>query len=145
MTVVDSRVERLAPLGIAKPHAVVVAYNRDRSGMAALRYAAKEARLRPTQPQVIHQLAGDEVPDRFSTVREYLGRTHCPVALIPEDQLCIDPLILVCGVDRSPVSRTALAWAAGDAARRGVTVLALGAETTMVVPEQKTARPAHDA
>lgn len=211
MTIADTSAERLVPLGVAKPNAVVAAYAHDRSGMVALRYAASEARLRQAQLQVVHQLVGREVPDRFSTVREYLDKrdrvaahvrnavkaiapdltdvdiiittdrisdellvasrqaslivvgstanhsttaafvegvahevaanAHCPVALIPDDELYIDPLVLVCGIDRSPESRAALQWAAHDAARRGILVIAMEVRSPGLLVSSETDRP----
>lgn len=211
MTIAESAAVRLAPLGVAKSNAVVVAYGDDRSGSVALRYAANEARLRQTQLQVVHQLVGREVPGRFSTVREYLSKrdraaahvrnavravasdltdidiiittdrigdellvasrqasllvigsatrhgttaaliegaeheavanAHCPVALVPDNEICVDPLVLVCGVDRSPESREALSWAADDATRRGIRVIALEVRSPWLPAAGETERP----
>jgi nucleotide-binding universal stress UspA family protein len=62
----------------------------------------------------------------FDTVpHEVTRRAECPVMVVPAHSEAEQPRVIVCGVDRTPGSADALRWAANEAARRGVTLLAI--------------------
>ena len=50
---------------------------------------------------------------------------RCPVMVVPAHSEANRPRMIVCGVDRSEGSADALRWAADEAGRRGVTLLAI--------------------
>jgi nucleotide-binding universal stress UspA family protein len=170
---------------------VIVAYADDGAGDAALRVAAREARLRGTSLTIMHKLVGQEAPEVYGgsdlsgaqrraalhrlvrvahevapgiddidvrtvpgpldtalvvasrsaellvlgtttghataaalldTVPRHLSRhAHCPVMITPAGSEDVSQVM--CGTDRSANSTHAAAWAAAEAARRGVTLL----------------------
>ncbi|HTW20483.1 MAG TPA: universal stress protein [Mycobacteriales bacterium] len=62
----------------------------------------------------------------FDTVpRELAHHSYSPVMVVPAATSGTEPARIICGVDRSTASIEALHWAARDAERRGVTVLAV--------------------
>jgi nucleotide-binding universal stress UspA family protein len=62
----------------------------------------------------------------FDTVpHEVTQHAGCPVMVVPVGAEGNRPRVIVCGVDRSTGSADALRWAADEAGRRGVTLLAI--------------------
>jgi nucleotide-binding universal stress UspA family protein len=62
----------------------------------------------------------------FDTVpHEVTQHAGCPVMVVPAGAEANRPRVIVCGVDRSSGSADALRWAADEAGRRGITLLAI--------------------
>jgi nucleotide-binding universal stress UspA family protein len=96
----------------------------DRSGTAAVTDQLIEA-SRSADLLVIGtgQPASADMVRSYSIARALSHRADCPVMFVPPKADAVFTEI-VCGIDRSPGSASALRWAAREAAMRGATVLA---------------------